>query len=89
MFFEWWAQDVFEMQAHFIVFSGYVGVISVLHLWSGNKSWLQMWFVVGEVVCALCSAKNCQQGQTVLPEEVNCGFVAQRERGLTPHVFCG
>lgn len=48
-----------------------------------------MWFVVGEVVCALCSAKNCQQGQTVLPEEVNCGFVAQRERGLTPHVFCG
>lgn len=46
-----------------------------------------MWFVVGEVVCALCSAKNCQQGQTVLPEEVNCGFVAQRERGLTHTCF--
>lgn len=46
-----------------------------------------MWFVGDEVVCVLCSTENWQQGQTILPEEVNYMLSWLREREITPHTF--
>lgn len=39
------------------------------------------------MVCVSCSTENWQQGQTILPEEVNYMLSLLRERDHTTYIF--